>query len=73
MRTSPAAILLKKAAGLASGANNPGREKVGTVKRSQVIEIAKQKKEDLNARNDEAAIKIITGTAQSMGIEVIDE
>ncbi len=71
-KSPPAAILLKKAAGLASGANTPGREKVGTVTREQVLEIVKTKMEDLNARNEEAAIKLIEGTARSMGIEVVD-
>lgn len=71
-KSPPAAILLKKAAGLATGANTPGREQVGTVNRSQVLEIVRTKKEDLNARDEEAAIKIIAGTARSMGIEVID-
>jgi large subunit ribosomal protein L11 len=72
-KSPPAANLLKKAANLASGANNPGREKVGTVTRAQVEEIAKTKEADLNARDLDAAVKIIAGTARSMGIEVRDE
>jgi len=72
-KSPPASILLKKAASLASGAKEPGREKVGKVTRAQVMEIAKTKQADLNARNMEAAIKIIAGTARSMGIEVVDE
>ena len=72
-KSPPAAILLKKAAGLASGANTPGKEKVGKVTRNQVLEIAKTKMEDLNARDEKAAVKIIDGTARSMGIEVVDE
>jgi large subunit ribosomal protein L11 len=72
-KSPPAAILLKKAAGLASGANHPGREKVGKVTRAQVEEIAKTKQEDLNARDLDAAVRIIAGTARSMGIEVSNE
>lgn len=71
-KSPPAAILLKKAAQLASGANHPGRELVGKVTRDQALEIAKMKMNDLNARDDEAAIRIIAGTARSMGIEVVD-
>lgn len=71
-KSPPAAILLKKAAGLAAGANTPGREKVGTVTKSQVMEIVETKKEDLNASDPEEAAKIIEGTARSMGIEVSD-
>jgi large subunit ribosomal protein L11 len=71
-KSPPAAILLKKAAGLASAANNPGRELVGKVTLDQVKEIAETKKDDLNARDIDAAVKIIKGTARSMGIEVVD-
>lgn len=71
-KSPPAANLLKKAAGLASGANNPGREKVGTVTRTQVEEIAKTKHEDLNSQDLDAAVRIIEGTARSMGIEVVN-
>jgi len=69
-KSPPAAVLLKKAAGLAAGANNPGREEVATVTRDQCLEIARTKMEDLNARDDDAAIAIIAGTARSMGINV---
>ena len=72
-KSPPAAILLKQAAGLASGASEPGRESVGTVTRAQVLEIAKTKQADLNSRTPEAASRIIEGTARSMGIEVVDE
>ena len=72
-KSPPASILLKKAAGLASGAKTAGREKVGKVTRTQVKEIAEVKKSDLNARSVEAALRIIEGTARSMGIEVSDE
>lgn len=71
-KTPPASILLKKAAGLASGAKTPGREKVGKVTRAQVAEIAKLKMKDLNAKSEEAAKRVIEGTARSIGIEVSD-
>ena len=71
LKSPPASVLLKKAAGLAKGSSVPNRDKVGKVSRDQVLEIAKTKKEDLNARSDEAACLIIEGTARSMGIEVI--
>jgi large subunit ribosomal protein L11 len=69
-KTPPAAVLLKKAAKIAKGAGDPKREKVGTVTRQQVEEIAKQKMVDLNANDLEAAYKIVAGTARSMGIEI---
>jgi large subunit ribosomal protein L11 len=72
-KSPPAAVLLKKAAGLASGAKTPGREKVGKVTRKDLESIAATKKADLNARDIEAAVKIIAGSARSMGIEVSDE
>ncbi len=72
-KSPPAAVLLKKAAGLASGAKTPGREAVGKVTRKDLESIAQTKKKDLNARDVEAAVKIIAGTARSMGIEVVDE
>jgi len=72
-KSPPAAVLLKKAANLASGANDPGRETVGKVTRKDLVEIAEIKKDDLNARDVDAAILIIAGTARSMGIEVVDE
>jgi len=70
MKSPPAAILLKKAAGIASGSKVPNKDKVGKVTRAQVMEIVKMKKEDLNARSDDAAFNIIAGTARSMGIEI---
>jgi len=70
LKSPPAAVLLKKAAGLAKGSGEPNREKVGKVTRAQLLEIVKTKQEDLNARDDDAAINIIAGTARSMGIEV---
>ncbi len=72
-KSPPAAILIKKAAGLASGANNPGRETVGKITKAQIKEIIEIKKADLNARDEEQAMRIIAGTARSMGIEVADE
>ncbi len=72
-KSPPAAILLKKAAGLASGANAPGRETVGKVTVAQIKEIIEIKKGDINARDEDAAIRLIAGTARSMGIEVVDE
>ncbi|MGD2184629.1 MAG: 50S ribosomal protein L11 [Desulfobacterales bacterium] len=69
-KTPPAAVLLKKAAKIAKGAGDPKRDRVGTVTRQQVEEIAKIKMVDLNANDLEAACKIVEGTARSMGIEV---
>src|SRR6201993_108851 len=70
-KTPPAAILLKKAAGLAKGSGTPNKDKVGKVTEKQVREIATQKMPDLNAASVETAIKSIKGTARSMGIEVV--
>ena len=78
LRTPPAAVLLKKAAGLhtekkkGSGSHKPGKENVGKVTRKQVEEIAKTKAEELTAASLEAAMRTIEGTARSMGIEVVD-
>ncbi len=69
-KTPPAAVLLKKAAGLAKGSGEPNRDKVGKVTRAQVEEIANTKMPDLNAADLDAAVKIIAGTARSMGIEI---
>jgi large subunit ribosomal protein L11 len=63
-------MLLKKAAGIASGSKTPNKEKVGKVTRKQILEIVKIKKDDLNATDEESAFRIIAGTARSMGIEV---
>ncbi|MDA3800323.1 MAG: 50S ribosomal protein L11 [Kiritimatiellae bacterium] len=71
-KSAPAAVLLKKAAGLAKGSAVPNRDKVGTVTQDQVREIYEIKKEDLNARSEEGGMKIIEGTARSMGITVED-
>ncbi|MDP2479328.1 MAG: 50S ribosomal protein L11 [Candidatus Palauibacterales bacterium] len=69
-KTPPAAVLLKQEAGVASGSAEPNRDKVGTVTREQLRKIARIKMEDLNAGDEEAAIRMIAGTARSMGIEV---
>ena len=69
-KSPPAAVLLKKAAGLAKGSGVPNRDKVGKVTRQQLEEIVEVKKNDLNANGKENAIRIIEGTARSMGIEV---
>lgn len=70
-KTPPAAVLLKKAAGLAKGSPVPNRDKVGKVTTQQLREIARLKEVDLNAADEEAAMKVIAGTARSMGIEII--
>lgn len=70
MKSPPAASLLKKAAKIAKGSGIPNRIKVATVNRAQLEEIAKVKMEDLNANDMDAAVKIIAGTARSMGIDV---
>ncbi len=70
-KTPPASILLKKAAGLETASHNPGKELVGKVTRDQVKEIAQLKMPDLNAKDLEGAIRIIEGTARSMGLQVV--
>ena len=72
VKTTPASILLKKAAGLDKGSPTPNSLKVGKVTRAQLEEIAEKKMQDLNAADMDAAVKIISGSARSMGIEVID-
>jgi large subunit ribosomal protein L11 len=71
-KSPPASILLKKAAGIASGSKVPNKDKVGKVTRKQVLEIVKLKLKDLNAANEDAAFRIIAGTARSMGIDVVE-
>ncbi len=71
-KTPPASTLLLKAAGLEKGSGEPNKNKVGKVTRAQVEEIAKTKMPDLNATDIEAAMRIIEGTARSMGIEVVE-
>ncbi len=70
LKTPPASDLLKKAAGIEKGSGNPLKEKVGKVSKAQIGEIAQKKMEDLNANTKEQAMKIIEGSARSMGIEV---
>ena len=70
-KTPPAAVLLKKAAGIEKGSGTPNKEKKGKVTEKQVREIATQKMPDLNAASVDAAVKSIKGTARSMGIEVV--
>ena len=72
-KSPPAAILLKKAAGIASGSKTPNKEKVGKVSRKQVLDIVKIKMKDLNATNEDAAFRLIAGTARSMGITTTGE
>ncbi len=68
-KSPPASVLIKKAAGIAAGSKEPNKIKVGKLTRQQLLEIAKTKMNDLNARDEEAAIKIIAGTARQMGVE----
>jgi large subunit ribosomal protein L11 len=72
LKTPPAAVLLRKAAGVDKGSGVPNREKVGNVTRTQVKEIAQLKMKDLNAIDLEGAMRQIEGTARSMGITVVD-
>jgi large subunit ribosomal protein L11 len=70
-KSPPASVLLKKAAGIATGSKAPNKEKVGKVTRKQVMEIVKIKLKDLNATSEEAAFRVVAGTARSMGIDVV--
>lgn len=72
LRTSPAAVLIRKAAGVPKGSSVPNKEKVGKISRDQIRQIAETKMKDLNAINLEGAMKQIEGTARSMGINVVD-
>ncbi|WP_309386996.1 50S ribosomal protein L11 [Cerasicoccus frondis] len=72
LKSPPAAVLLKKAAGIASGSGVPNKNKVGKVTKKQILEIVETKKNDLNASNPEHAARMIEGTARSMGIEVVE-
>jgi large subunit ribosomal protein L11 len=71
-KSPPAAVLLKKMANIASGSKEPNRTKVGKVTKKQIMEIVKIKRKDLNAKSDEAAFRIIAGTARQAGIEVVE-
>lgn len=72
LKSPPASVLLKKACNIASGSGKPNKDKVGKVTKKQLLEIAKMKKADINAKTDDAMIKVIAGTARSMGIDVVD-
>ena len=72
LKSPPAPVLLKKAAGIAKGSGVPNRDKVGKVTRKQILEIVEMKKEDLNASDPDAAARMIEGTARSMGIDVVE-
>ena len=71
-KTPPATYLLKKAAGLKSGSKEPGKASAGTIKRSQLAEVATAKMKDLNANDLDAATKIIEGSARAMGLQVVE-
>ncbi len=68
----PASSLLKKAAGIASGSKEPNRNKVAKLTKQQIMDVAKAKRPDLNANSDEAAFRIIAGTARQMGIDIAE-
>jgi large subunit ribosomal protein L11 len=70
-KSPPASVLLKKAAGITAGSKVPNKEKVGKVTRKQVLDIVKIKFKDMNATNEEAAFRVVSGTARSMGIDVV--
>ena len=72
IKTPPSSVLIKKAANLAKASGDAGKEKIATLNRAQVADIAKVKMEDLNTQDMQQAMKIIEGTARSMGIEVVD-
>lgn len=72
VKSPPSSVLIKKAANLAKASGQAGKEKIASVSRKQVEEIAKQKMEDLNTTNLQQAMKIVMGTARSMGIEVVN-
>jgi len=73
LKSPPVASVLKKAAGLAKASPEPGRQTIGKVTRAEVVEIAKQKMSDLNTTKLESAVRIVEGTARSMGIEVVEQ
>ena len=70
-KSPPASVLLKKAAGITAGSKVPNKDKVGKVSRKQVLDIVKIKQKDLNSNSEEAAFRVVAGTARSMGIEVV--
>jgi len=70
-KSPPASVLLKKAAGITAGSKTPNKDKVGKVTRKQILDIVKMKAKDLNVNSEDAAVRLISGTARSMGIEVV--
>ena len=72
LKTPPASVLIKKAAGIEKGAGEPNKQKVGTITQDQLKEIAQTKLPDLNANDIEAAMKIVAGTAKNMGVAIAD-
>ncbi|MGE5389912.1 MAG: 50S ribosomal protein L11 [Deltaproteobacteria bacterium] len=72
LKSPPASDLLKKAANVDKGSGEPNKKKIGKVARAKLVEIAETKKEDLNATDLDAAVRMIEGTARSMGLEVVD-
>jgi large subunit ribosomal protein L11 len=70
-KSPPASVLLKKAAGITAGSKVPNKDMVGKVTRKQVLDIIKLKSKDLNANSEDAAVRMVSGTARSMGIEVV--
>ena len=73
LKTPPAAVMLKKAAGVESGSANPNREKIGKVTKAQIREIAETKMKDMNANDLEGAMRQIEGTARNMGLTVVEK
>ncbi|HEY9606842.1 MAG TPA: 50S ribosomal protein L11 [Allocoleopsis sp.] len=72
LKTPPASVLIRKAAGIERGASQPNKQKVGTITRAQLQEIAQTKMPDLNANDIDAAMKIVEGTARNMGVAIAD-
>ncbi len=73
LKSPPASVLIKRAIGIEKGSGEAGKQIVGKIKRSQLVEIAKRKMEDLNASSLEAAVRMLEGTARSMGVEVVED
>jgi large subunit ribosomal protein L11 len=72
LKTPPASVLIRKAAGVEKGSNEPNKKRVGTITQAQLQEIAQTKLPDLNANDIEAAMKIVAGTARNMGVAIAD-
>jgi len=72
LKTPPASVLLKKAAGLEAASGEPNKKKVATLNRAKIREIAEMKKDDLNSYDVDAAMRMVEGTARSMGIDIVD-